>query len=987
MKKYLSLVLIALVIITAGIFLFSCSDEDEVSKEVILEELEKVSFKDKIVVYNGKPKNLTVTTRLQYNRLPYGIKVKYEGNGNVEVGEYTVTAKFLLDGVEIPEAQKTAKITIKKAIYDLTESTKDFKNTTVSYNGQVQTLKIDERYLPEGVSVTYDYHGQEPKVAGEYQITAKFTHTNEKNYEPIPDQTVTLTIERKIFDTEGIEFNPTFAIFDGSEKNVEISGTLPEGLYVEYEGNGVISIGTHTVYAKFWTDDPNYQAPEPMKTTLVILNEDYHSGGLGYGLAADGNSYMVTNYTGEANYLIIPESYNEKPITSIASRVFEDATFKYVYMPDSITTLESNVFRNCLNLEELHLSSNLESIGIGTFRGCEKLRIVDLPEKITEIPNYCFAECVSLTSVSFGNKVESIGSYAFNECAKLEKIFIPKSVKSITADTLRKGPFVGTAENFMIVLEGFGITSEFEQYWANISETDETKKALVLYSQTYDDFMTNYNELREKAAETISISTAENIVLGSTPLAGFKPDVIAYTTLANAYFGYPTVSASSVSPAATVQITQATVLNGGVATVTITSSDGSSETTYTITFKALGDPENFEPSAQIVNKNGTDAVVSYVIDDGYEDTATFAKSMLLKYNNLSFSFAIWTKDFATLQEATDSSDGKKYYVMDNGKYVYSAVNQYKINYWNDILNGVGDRAEIVSHTHTHAPWGVNDDGGEYTYVDNSNNIKQLTVPKGSFTKEFYASQQIISDLFPQMRNVALIEPGIGVKTTDYVSPEGQIIPTYHTYFKQLLSEAIENNRYIGSRSTFHTTSNYENYVIQKEQLQDINFRMQIPGFMVRPDDPVFFWTDYIDAAIEKGGWAPFCIHEIDSTPSGRWYISENDAEELFKYTNDKNVWVATFTDALLYYIEWGTAEVTSTYDKEANRIQITLTDQEEENDIFNMPLTVKVSVPTIWKSVSDGTNEIDVKVNADGSKYVYVDVVPDAEPVYLTPLS
>ncbi len=989
MKKYLSLVLVALAIITACICLVSCKSE-ETPMEVFLEEIDKITFKDKTVSYNGKPKNITVTTRLRYNRLPSGIKVRYEGNGNIDVGEYEVKAIFSKDGVEIPEATKTAKLTIKKANYDANDDfmkcLETFKDSTVSYNGQVQTLKVDERSLPDGVSVTYDFPDGEPKAAGTYKIIAKFTHTNDKNYELISNKEATLTIEKKLFDSSSFSFNRTFTIFDGTKKSVKITGELPEGLTVKYEGNDVISIGTHTVRAIFYTEDPNYQAPEAMETTLTILNENYSSTeDLAFTDNADGSGYVIsgfkTGFDGSAKYLIIPDTYNGKPVTGIAERAFNTNKntykFTYVYIPDTVTTIGTMAFRNCNKLEEIYLSESITVIDGRAFEGCEALKAIVIPENVTEIPTRCFDGCTNLASVKLGSKVTSIGASAFKNCAKLDKIYIPASVETITAARATNSPFLGTAATLMIVLENDLLTTDFSQYWSVISTSPADTHAFVLYGQTYDDFVAKYEELRNADKTSALLST---IVLGSTPLAGFDSNTFIYTTFANIHYGYPTVSAKAVSPAALITIEQATVANGGKATITVTSADGTVKT-YTINFKTIG---NFSVSAEIVNKNGADGIVTYVIDDGFHPTAEYAKSLLQnpEYSYLNLSFAIQTDKFATLSEQTDS-DGKKSYVMNNGEYVYT-TNQTEVNFWNGIFNGIEGRAEIMVHSHTHTKWGMNDDGGEYKYVDNNGSVGTRTTPKGSTSKEIYAAKQIISQLFPKMKNFGFIEPGIGVKTTDEVV-NGELIPTYHTYFMQKLEEAINNNVYLGSRGTFQVGVDYASRIVTKDTINDMSVRMNLPGLMVKKSDTVKQWTDYIDLAVDMGGWAMFCIHaiEVPGTSQGNWVIPQNMAEELFAYTADKNIWVATFSDAITYLIEMATANVEATYDEEENKISVTVTDGEDDNEIFNAPLTVKVTVPAMWEGVKCGNETLTIHQNSDGSKFVYVDVAPDTGTIYL----
>lgn len=995
MKKYLALALVALALVAACLCLFSCG-KDETSLEAAMAEIEKITFKDKIVVYSGKEKKLTVNTGLRYNRMPEGLSVTYEGNGKIEVGEYEVKAIFSKDGVEIPEATKTAKLTITKAASDPADFLGDFKNTTVSYNGQVRSLKLDESKLPAGVTVTYDYHGQEPKAAGNYEITAKFSHSEDylKNYQPIPDQTVTLTIEKKTFDTSGFSFKKKSTIFTGVPVSVQINGTLPEGLSVKYMidgsfSDGVSSVGVHTVTAIFTADDPNYEAPAPMETTLVIYNENYtSSAGISYKENSDKSGYIISYYNGNSTYLIIPDTYNGKPVTEIASNVFASQNFSYVYIPDTVTTIGSSAFQGCTSLKEVNLSNNLTSLGASAFKGCTSLETVILPDSLKVINTALFRDCSALKSVTLGAYTTDICKRAFYGCEKLDRIYIPKTVKFIAKDATKKDnnlPFFGTADNFMIVFEDSAVPTDVSEDWSVISineETTDAKRALVLYSLSYDEYIIGYEELR--GSET-SDALLESIFINGAPLSGFKSTTKDYVYYVNILYGYPEITVKSASPAALVTIVPATAKNS-IATITVTSADGEKTEVYTITFNKLG---VFDPAAEIVNKNGTDAVVTYVVDDGYQDTATFAKSMLNKYSNLAFSFAVWTRDLATL--TTETVNGIEYYVKDEyGKYVYT-TNQANVNFWKNILDEesiAAGRVEMISHTHTHLPWGVNDDGGEYKYVDNSGQILTKTVPVGSSSKEFYAPKQIIGDLFPSLKNLTMISPGIGVRTTDFTTAEGEYIPTYHTYFEKLLKESIENNVFLASRGTFtpDASRNYDDKVITKDMMTSVKARMSLPGLAVKDYDDVSLWTDYIDAAIKLGGWASFCIHEIDDTPTNRkWFIPTQKADQLFAYTNDKNVWVATFTDACIYHIEWSTAEVTSEYSISEEKISVKITDTaENDKDIFNMALTAKVNVPVTWDTAYVGATALTLHTDASGSKFVYVDAIPDGAAVNIT---
>ena len=405
------------------------------------------------------------------------------------------------------------------------------------------------------------------------------------------------------------------------------------------------------------------------------------------------------------------------------------------------------------------------------------------------------------------------------------------------------------------------------------------------------------------------------------------------------------------------------------------------------------------PTATVVNKNNADATVTFVIDDGNWETARFAKEMLLKYSGLTVSFAVPTKQLATLKTADSDGDGIPEYVMVDGKYVYE-VNQSSYEFWQDIL--FETNAEIINHSYTHGFWGTNDNGGTFEYVKNGESTVTLSelMPKGSSTKEIYASKQILEELFPNniSKNstaLSFITPGIGIKTVDHKLSDGGVVTTYKKYFDEVLKKAYNNGELIGANSTFGATYDpsldLSTKVVTKDNFSTYESRMAIPRYMVEHynanpeglvNDDISNWTDYIDSAIDLNGWACFCIHMMIEKESASGHnITEAQAEMLFKYALDNNVWVATNTDAILYFSEWSTSSVSAEYTD--GKINVTLTDNERD-DVYNMALTVKVSVPDNWQSATDGADTYEVLKDSNGVSYVLVDIVPDSGAVTLS---
>ena len=125
----------------------------------------------------------------------------------------------------------------------------------------------------------------------------------------------------------------------------------------------------------------------------------------------------------------------------------------------------------------------------------------------------------------------------------------------------------------------------------------------------------------------------------------------------------------------------------------------------------------------------------------------------------------------------------------------------------------------------------------------------------------------------------------------------------------------------------------------------------------------------------NNGWATYCIHKISEAATSGHYILEKDAENMFAYAVSKNIWIANYTEAFLYYTEWASAEVSAVYDN--GSIWVTLTD-DEDNTMYNEDLTVKVAVPASWAAAEANGETLEVYTDEDGSFYVLVNIVPDS---------
>ena len=117
------------------------------------------------------------------------------------------------------------------------------------------------------------------------------------------------------------------------------------------------------------------------------------------------NGYVINKYKGEGGDVVIPDTYQGKPIVEIGEKAFDPdgkafSKITSITMPDTVTTIGDWAFNDCIKMETIKLSSNLETIGENAFQRCDSLTVINVPEKVTEIKDLAFTMCEKLQNIS-----------------------------------------------------------------------------------------------------------------------------------------------------------------------------------------------------------------------------------------------------------------------------------------------------------------------------------------------------------------------------------------------------------------------------------------------------------------------------------------------------------------------------------------------------------------------------------------------------------
>ena len=172
-------------------------------------------------------------------------------------------------------------------------------------------------------------------------------------------------------------------------------------------------------------------------------------------------SHPWANAAGTVETVIV-----EDGITSLCDSAFYGfEVVTEISLPETLTEIGSDCFRNNYALPGLELPAGLTRLGSNAFTWCSSLKSLVIPAGITTIADHLLSYCSALESVEMSENVTSIGAYAFVNCTSLTDINIPDGLTALGGDAFagckslairfewpEAIPVVGTA------LSGSGIT-------------------------------------------------------------------------------------------------------------------------------------------------------------------------------------------------------------------------------------------------------------------------------------------------------------------------------------------------------------------------------------------------------------------------------------------------------------------------------------------------------------------------------------------------
>jgi hypothetical protein len=197
-----------------------------------------------------------------------------------------------------------------------------------------------------------------------------------------------------------------------------------------------------------------------------------------YEISEGKSAVYINRYLGTDDYVKIPDFIEGLPVTAIngtqSKGAFEDSAVHSVSMPNTVSVIGKNAFKNCSEIEYIYFVSALREIGESAFEncsaiitcnlefsalerigerafyGCTTIKRVYLPDTVSSIGDEAFANCSSLIDIELSDSLTEIGNSAFENCYSLERILIPSGVEMKDAGS---PAFVGTPLLKTIVFE------------------------------------------------------------------------------------------------------------------------------------------------------------------------------------------------------------------------------------------------------------------------------------------------------------------------------------------------------------------------------------------------------------------------------------------------------------------------------------------------------------------------------------------------------
>ena len=343
-------------------------------------------------------------------------------------------------------------------------------------------------------------------------------------------------------------------------------------------------------------------------------------------------------------------------------------------------------------------------------------------------------------------------------------------------------------------------------------------------------------------------------------------------------------------------------------------------------------PRNYLNASLPLAPRGTKAIASLTFDDGLMNTA----------KNLNYLFAKY--DLC----------GSLMMITDNVGVTYS------VERWNELFKDGYLQPESHSYSHdkitsstpdTNTPENIEEEvvlsRDTLNKLFSYHNVLTYAIPYSSYTKEAY--QAVMENYYAARGGECVLIASYGNS-----GKMQSLDPASGT------SRGSWYNPYIARLATYSTNGELTTTAIK----------------------------NYLTQCIRNNGWFIGMAHGI--VEGENMDITSDDLSVVLaamqKHVNNGDLWVATYSDATKYIRERQNSTVKAYTTFDGMYVDLTMSDYTTDglplpNDVFNMPITVKIEMPDKWGRITyqqpGGELQTAYCFKEDGLNYVLIDLVPN----------
>ena len=345
-----------------------------------------------------------------------------------------------LTTVKLPESVKTIGVNAfndcrKLASINL-ENVESIGNNAFSFCESLESIILSENLsvIGEGafswcnnLAIIYNLSDLELTKGsteyGEVALYAKYIHNE------LPRE---IALEKEVaygITTDTLEL-PETVTFTYNEEEVTLDVAWDTTSFVEGE------FGEQVIYGVF-SDDELYDQYNILrgKIKLIVNVLPYE-----FELNEETNEYAITKYYGNSEEEVIPETYNDLPVSSLNEKAFESiTTLKRLTIPTTIKTIAQSAVYKCTNLEYIGIPFISGSSATNGYFGYmfgsttlvpSSLVEVEIFEGITTIPSSAFSGCENIVTIHIPSSVNKMNSDAFLDCSSLKNVYYNGTIDS-----------------------------------------------------------------------------------------------------------------------------------------------------------------------------------------------------------------------------------------------------------------------------------------------------------------------------------------------------------------------------------------------------------------------------------------------------------------------------------------------------------------------------------------------------------------------------